>query len=62
MEAITTFNSTQMHLLQMFSVNRSERALDELYDVLFGIMRSVCQRNWTPCGIPVFLTSSVLTK
>lgn len=35
MEAITTFNSTQMHLLQMFPVNRSERALDELYDVLY---------------------------
>lgn len=35
MEATTTFNSTQMHLLQMFSVNKSKRALDELYDVLY---------------------------
>lgn len=35
MEATTTFNDTQLHLLQMFSVNRSKRALDELYDVLY---------------------------
>ncbi len=36
MEATTTFNETQMHLLQMFSVNRSKRALDELYEVLYN--------------------------
>lgn len=35
MVATTIFNNTQMHLLQMFSVNRSKRALDELYDVLY---------------------------
>ena len=36
MEATTTFNEAQMHLLQMFSVNRSKRALDELYEVLYN--------------------------
>ncbi len=31
----TKFNSVQIHLLQMFAVNRSKRALDELCDVLY---------------------------
>lgn len=35
MEATTTFNSAQIHLLQMFAANRSKRALDELCDVLY---------------------------
>ncbi len=35
MEATTTFNDSQIHLLLMFSVNRSERGLRELCDVLY---------------------------
>ncbi len=35
MEATTTFNDMQVHMLQMFSVNRSKRGLTELYQVLY---------------------------
>ena len=35
MEATTTFNEAQIHLLQMFAVNRSKRGLDELCEVLY---------------------------
>lgn len=35
MEATTTFNDMQVHMLQMFSVNRSRRGLTELYQVLY---------------------------
>ena len=35
METTTTFNSVQIHLLQMFAANRSQRALEELCDVLY---------------------------
>lgn len=35
MESTTVFNDMQVHLLQMFSVNRSKRGLEELCDVLY---------------------------
>lgn len=33
--ATTTFNPTQIHLLRMFSFDKSQQGLDELKDVLF---------------------------
>ena len=36
MEATTTINDTQIHLLQMFAANKSRRGLDELYTVLYN--------------------------
>lgn len=36
METTTSFNDTQIHLLQMFAVNKSKRGLDELYSVLYN--------------------------
>ncbi|MBP3762263.1 MAG: hypothetical protein J6I49_00085 [Bacteroidales bacterium] len=35
MEATTTFNDMQVHMLKMFSANRSTRGLTELYHVLY---------------------------
>ena len=35
MQATTVFNSLQIHLLQMFALDQSERGLQELKDVLY---------------------------
>lgn len=35
MQTTTVFNSLQIHLLQMFALDKSERGLQELKDVLY---------------------------
>lgn len=34
METVTTFNPTQMHLLRMFSLDKSEKTLNEVKTIL----------------------------
>lgn len=50
MEAVTTFNPTQMHLLRMFALDKSEKTLNEVKAILseyyFGEVDKLTDELW----------------